>query len=148
MKSFMPDLFYMSFKAVSTITFVAKAETNSAANAVVAYISLLAPLMAQLDFCFLQHEWPEGSLVISYFIKWWVFPIASFQLWTACFSDCGAKSEDRSHIPLFKGSLSLTMGMIPRGKSGQIMMNLQCLVCVMQKLEMMMTLWWQVGMHP
>jgi hypothetical protein len=69
MKSFMPDLFYMSFKAVSTITFVAKAETNSAANAVVAYISLLAPLMAQLDSCFLQHEWPEGSLVISYFIK-------------------------------------------------------------------------------
>jgi hypothetical protein len=40
----------MSFKAVSTITFVAEAETVSAANAVVAYSSLFALLIAQLAF--------------------------------------------------------------------------------------------------
>jgi hypothetical protein len=49
----MPDLFYMSFKAVLTITSVAKAETISTANAVIAYISSLAPLIAQLAFSLL-----------------------------------------------------------------------------------------------
>jgi hypothetical protein len=43
----------MSFKAVSAITFVAEAETVSAANAVEAYIFLFALLIAQLAFSLL-----------------------------------------------------------------------------------------------
>jgi hypothetical protein len=43
----------MSFKAVSAITFVAEAETVSAASAVVAYISSFALLVAQLAFSLL-----------------------------------------------------------------------------------------------
>jgi hypothetical protein len=53
MARFMPDLLYMTYKAVSTITFVAKAETISTANTVEASISSPAPLIRQPAFMLL-----------------------------------------------------------------------------------------------
>jgi hypothetical protein len=44
----------MSFKAVATITFVAEAETISATNAIVAYISSFSPFIAELAFSLLE----------------------------------------------------------------------------------------------
>jgi hypothetical protein len=49
----MPDLILVNFKAASTISFVAKAETISTSNAVEANICLLAPFITWLVFSFL-----------------------------------------------------------------------------------------------
>jgi hypothetical protein len=53
---FMPDLIHVNFKAVLTISFVAKAETISIANVVEANISLLAPFITKLVFSILAAQ--------------------------------------------------------------------------------------------